>query len=97
VEAILGRQLRAERLLDSKVRLRSQVSEAEVRRHYDAHPELHDRSYEVERPLLREKLSRDRYQSLVAQELEKARRTADVRLVAPWARAPAEIQGGQQR
>lgn len=84
---ILERSLRAARVLDSKVRLRAQVSEAEVRRYYETHrPELPG-SWEELRGALREKLTRERYQSLVEAEIEQLRRTHDVRRIAPFARS----------
>lgn len=83
---VLERSLRASKVLDSKVRLRAQVSEADVRRYYDAHRAELGKSYEEVRAALREKLVRDRYQQLAEAELEQLRRTHDVRRVAPFAR-----------
>jgi hypothetical protein len=70
---VLERSLRASKVLDSKVRLRAQVSEAEVRRYYDAHRAELGKSYEELRGALREKLVRDRYQQLAETELEQLR------------------------
>ena len=83
---VLERSLRASKVLDSKVRLRAQVSEADVRRYYDAHRAELGKSYEEVRAALREKLVRDRYQQLAEAELEQLRRTHDVRRVAPFPR-----------
>jgi hypothetical protein len=83
---VLERSLRAAKVLDSKVRLRAQVPEAEVRRYYDAHKVKLGKSYEDVRAALHEKLVRDRYQQLANAELEQLRRTHDVRRVAPFAR-----------
>lgn len=81
---ILARSLRAERILDSKIRLKAQVSDSEIRRYYDAHQaELSGQSYEEVRPALKEKLMRDRYQELAAAEMQQLRRTANVRIIAP--------------
>jgi hypothetical protein len=82
---VLERTLRASKVLDSKVRLRAQVTEAEVRRYYDAHRAELGKSYEELRAALREKLVRDRYQQLAQAELEQLRRTHDVRRIAPFA------------
>jgi hypothetical protein len=83
---VLERSLRASKVLDSKVRLRAQVPEAEVRRYYEAHRTELGKSYEELRTALREKLVRDRYQQLAEAELEQLRRTHDVRRIAPFAR-----------
>lgn len=83
---VLERSLRASKVLDSKVRLRAQVGEAEVRRYYEAHRGELGKSYEEVRATLREKLVRDRYRELAEGELETLRRTHDVRRVAPFAR-----------
>jgi hypothetical protein len=88
--SVLARSIRADRFLSSKVRLRTQVSEAEVRKYYDDHPQ--GQRYEAIRVALREKLMREKYQQAVADEIAQARRTADVRLVAPFARKPAECK-----
>lgn len=83
---VLERSLRANKVLDSKVRLRAQVSESEVRRYFDEHrDELHG-SWDDLRAPLRDKLVRERYQALVETELEQLRRTHDVRRIAPFAR-----------
>jgi hypothetical protein len=90
VLAILARGLQADRLYEKKVGLRAQVGEADVRRFWDAHPELHDQSYEAQRQALKDRLDRQRFQQLVGDEIAQARRTADIRLIAPWARGDAE-------
>jgi hypothetical protein len=89
VEAVLARDLRAERLLDTKVRLRARVSDSEVRRYYDEHVELHAKKFEDVQPQIRGRLGDEHYRQLVQQELAAARRTAEIRIVAPWARADA--------
>ncbi|MBI3182008.1 MAG: hypothetical protein HYZ28_07670 [Myxococcales bacterium] len=87
----ISRKLRAEKLLDGKLRLKAQVSEVDLRRHYEEHRhELGASSYEELRSALREKLFADRYKRLAAQELERARKAADVRVLAPFARARPE-------
>jgi hypothetical protein len=83
---VLERSLRASKVLDSKVRLRAQVPEAEVRRYYEAHRSELGKSYDEVRGALRDKLVRERYQQLAEAELEQLRRTHDVRRIAPFAR-----------
>src|SRR5262245_34372054 len=84
--ALLARKLRAEKILDSKIRLRARVSEAEVRRYYEQHRSELSGSYEELRSKLREKLVRDRYAALAREELLQIRKGVDVRLIAPFAR-----------
>jgi hypothetical protein len=89
VAAILGRSLRTAKILDGKLRLRAQVSEAEVRRAYDrSAADLSPATYEELREPLRQKLVSERMKQLTAAELVLVRRGADVRLIAPFARAP---------
>lgn len=88
--ALLERGVRAERILDSRIRLRAQVTEVELRRYYDAHRAELDGPYEAVRGVLRERLGRERYQRLAAAELAQLQRGARVRRVAPFARAGAE-------
>ncbi len=90
--AVLARRLRAEKILDSKIRLRARVSEAEVKRYYEEHQSELSGTYEELRSKLREKLVRDRYAALASEELSQIRKGVDVRLVAPFARA----QSGQE-
>lgn len=87
--AVLARKLRAEKILDSKIRLRARVSEADVRRYYEQHRSELSGSYEEMRSKLREKLVRDRYAALAREELVQIRKGVDVRLIAPFARAPS--------
>ncbi|RKG86661.1 hypothetical protein [Corallococcus terminator] len=85
--AVLTRGLRAERILDSRVRLKAQVSEAEVRHHYDEHRDLYPGEFDqAARTAIREQLVRARYGELAAQALAEVRKSAQVRRVAPFAR-----------
>ncbi|WP_426751787.1 hypothetical protein [Myxococcus sp. Y35] len=86
LEQVLARGLRAERILDSRIRLRAQVGETEVRRHYEQHTEEYPEGYEAARATIREKLVRERYGALAAEELAQVRASAQVRRVAPFAR-----------
>ncbi|MBF5041055.1 hypothetical protein FGE12_01520 [Aggregicoccus sp. 17bor-14] len=90
LRALLERSVRAEHILDSRVRLRAQVSEAEVRRSYEAHArELGGAPYASVRAQLRERLVRERYAQLAQEELANVRRSPAVRRVAPFAREAA--------
>lgn len=86
LERVLARGLRAERILDSRVRLRAQVGETEVRRYYEQHAAELPTDYESVRPAIREQLVRERYRLLAAEELSQVRASAQVRRVAPFAR-----------
>jgi hypothetical protein len=88
--AILIRSIRAERLLDSKIQLRAQVADWEVRRYYDSHPDLSQTPFEQLRSSLHDKLMRERYAQLARAELSQMTRAAQVRRVAPFARATQE-------
>jgi hypothetical protein len=85
---VLARSIRAEKVLDSKVRLKARVTEEEVRTYFQAHPDHFPEGYEKARPAIRERLTRARYQDLVRQELTMQRAGSSVRLVAPFAREP---------
>jgi hypothetical protein len=84
--SVLERNVRAERILDSRVRLRSQVSEVELRRYYQAHAAELGGPYEAVRESLRKKLVRERYTELAAAEFAQVRAHARVRRVALFAR-----------
>lgn len=86
--ALLARSLRAERILDSKIRLKAQVTDAEVRRYYDAHQAELAGSYEELRAPLKDKLMRERYQQLARSEMAELRKTARVRIIAQLEVAP---------
>ncbi|AKQ66743.1 hypothetical protein A176_003655 [Myxococcus hansupus] len=86
LEQVLSRGLRAERILDSRIRLRAQVGETEVRRHFEQHADEYAEGYEAARTRIREKLVRERYGALAAEELAQVRASAQVRRVAPFAR-----------
>ncbi|MFZ5468030.1 MAG: hypothetical protein ACOZIN_01225 [Myxococcota bacterium] len=83
---VLARNLRAAKILDAKLKLRAQVSEAEVRRYYDEHAAELGSSYEEVRGPLKDKLVIERLRKLTLAELAAVRRGADVRIIAPFAR-----------
>ncbi|HEY8207684.1 MAG TPA: hypothetical protein VIG99_09400, partial [Myxococcaceae bacterium] len=60
VREVLRRSMRAERVLEGRVRLRAQVSEGDVRRYYDVHQQELNGTYEEIRQALREKLLREK-------------------------------------
>jgi hypothetical protein len=76
---VLGRALRAERALDARVRLRAQVSEADVRRAWEAAGS--PATFEESRAAIREQLVRTRYEAAAKEELAKLRAAAQVRIV----------------
>lgn len=81
--ALMARALRAERILDSKIRLKAQVPDAEVRRYYDVHQHELGGGFDELRGPLKDKLVRERYQALAKAEMEQLRRNAKVRIIAP--------------
>jgi hypothetical protein len=83
VREVLRRALRAERVLDGRVRLRAQVTELDVRRYYDQHQQELNGTYDEVRQALREKLLREKYAALVAAEVQRLQKAANVRMVAP--------------
>ncbi len=93
LSSLLARQLRAQKVLDSKVRLRARASDAEVRRYYEEHRAELGPSFEKVREQIQEKLFREHYQELANGEVRQLRRGADVRLIAPFARALAAREG----
>ncbi|HYO53724.1 hypothetical protein [Archangium sp.] len=84
--AVLERGVRAERILDSRIRLRAQVGEAEVRRYWEEHKATLGGPYESVRETLKEKLFRERYGQLAKDEFKQVRDSARIRRVAPFAR-----------
>ncbi len=93
LSSLLARQLRAQKVLDSRVRLRARASDAEVRRYYEEHRAELGPSFEKVREQIQEKLFREHYQELAKAEVRQLRRGADVRLIAPFARAFAAREG----
>jgi hypothetical protein len=83
---VLTRSVRAERILDSRIRPRAQVGEAELLRYYQQHAGEYPEGYAAVKARLREKLVRERYSALATEELNQARASAQVRRVAPFAR-----------
>jgi hypothetical protein len=86
---VLSRGLRAEKMLDSKLKLRAQISESDVRAYYDQHSGELSGTYAELRQALREKLFREKYTRMAAAEVTQLRQKADIRSVAPFARQAA--------
>ncbi len=86
--AILRRDLRVARFIESKVKLMARVTEAELRRFYDSHGEdFAGQPFTKVREGIRTLLLRERYQDLARSQLEQLRARSDVRLVAAFARS----------
>ena len=92
---VLARKIRAERILDSKFRLRSQVGEEEARQYYDAHAAELGADYDKIHQSLRDRLTAERFARLVAAELRAA--SAQGRHPAGGALRHAGGQGGAMR
>ncbi|MBM4378395.1 MAG: hypothetical protein FJ086_03705 [Deltaproteobacteria bacterium] len=88
--AVISRRIRAERALDGKLRLKAQVSDAEVRRAWEVSPGSRAQPFDAVRAEIRDRLTRERYRALAQSEFARLRRAADVRVVAPadWALEP---------
>jgi len=86
VTITLARFLRAQHVLDGKLRLKSQVSEAEAKRWVEEHPDF----AAVPLPAVRQKLFADRFRTLAKAEVRQARKNAKVRLLGPFAEGPAD-------
>ncbi|MCC6334273.1 MAG: hypothetical protein IT380_09835 [Myxococcales bacterium] len=80
VGRVLERSLRARRALEGKLRLRVQVTAEDVAAAKAVSPELKD----VTDAMVKQRLVNERFQKLVKQELEAARRDVDVRLLGPF-------------
>ena len=94
LSALLGRRIRAAKVLDSRVRLRARASDAEVRRYYEEHRDAYGPAFDRVREQIQEKLFREHYQELVKAELAQLRKSADVRLIAPFARTAVPAGSG---
>lgn len=83
---VLERRVRAERILESRIRPRVQVSEADVRRYYQQHASEYPAGYDAVKVRLQNQLKKQLYDQLAAQDLAELRDAAQVRRVAPFAR-----------
>lgn len=92
--AVVRRNLRVARYVDSKVKLAARVSEDELKRHFRDHAaDFEGRSYPDVRDGIKALLTRERYQTLAAKQFGELRSRADVRLLAPFARPTARLAG----
>jgi hypothetical protein len=83
---VLERRVRAERILDSRLRPRVQVSEQEVQRYYQQHASEYPEGYAAVKVRLQNQLKKERYDQLAAKDLAELREAAQVRRVASFAR-----------
>lgn len=83
---VLERRVRAERILESRIRPRVQVSETDVRRYYQQHASEYPAGYDAVKVRLQNQLKKELYDQLAAQDLAELRDAAQVRRVAPFAR-----------
>lgn len=90
VTLTLTRFLRAQHVLDGKLRLKSQVSEAEAKRYVEEHAEFAT----VPLAAVRQKLFADRFRALAKAEVKTARKNARVRLLGPFAGESRPLDGG---
>ncbi len=81
VRAVVSRAVRAERVLQSRVRIVTDVSAADVDRFRKTHPELRGAGTE----LVKQRLQADRYRAAAVEELKRVRQHADVRFLGPFA------------
>ncbi|MBL9037983.1 MAG: hypothetical protein JNG84_05650 [Archangium sp.] len=86
VADVIRRSMRASKVLDGRLRLKAQVTEAEARRHQAEHPKL--RTATVSQ--VRELLFTQRFRALIAQYVKQARKAADVRFLGPFAPGAAK-------
>jgi hypothetical protein len=92
--AILRRDLRVARLLESKVKLAARTTEEEIRQFYKDHAaDFSDQPYAQVREGIRSHLTRERYRELTRQLIADLRARAEVRLLAPFARADKPPHG----
>lgn len=92
--AILRRDLRVARLLESKVKLAARTTEDEMRQFYKDHAaDFAGQPYAQVREAIRSHLTRERYRELTRQLIADLRARAEVRLLAPFAGAGEPPEG----
>ena len=87
LQSVLARTLRTQRVLDGKLRLKAQISEAEARRFQSERADLKGLAL----PVVRQRLFSERFNVLTATELAAVRRASAVRLLGPFA---GDVDGG---
>jgi hypothetical protein len=81
LRAVLEQSLRAAKAIDARIRLRAEVSEAEVRRYFTEHAREYPGTYEDHRAALKAKLFNERYRKMAARVTRELREAADVRII----------------
>lgn len=90
VAALLQRDLRVERYIDSRVQLRARITDDDVRDRHASRPAAYDGlSPQEARERIRGELVRERYPALVEQLLADLRAKAHIRLAPVFARPPS--------
>lgn len=84
VTLTLARFLRAQHVLDGKLRLKAQVTEGDAKRWALEHPDFAT----VPLPAVRQKLFADKFRALAKAEVRQARKNARVRLLGPFGEGP---------
>lgn len=88
--AVLQRDLRVQRFLESKVKLAARPTEEDVQRFFAVHAgELGGQPYDKVREGIRAQLVRERSRTMTKKQLDDLRAKAEVRIVAPFGRRPA--------
>jgi hypothetical protein len=83
---VLKRHVRFDRIIESRVRLRAQPSETDLKRYFEQHASDYPEGFDAVKSRLRDTLFQERYKALAAEELAQVRASAQVRRVAPFSR-----------
>jgi hypothetical protein len=84
---VLGRQVRAGRILDSRIRPRLEVvSDTDAQRYYQQHASEFPEGFPAVKLLIQNKLKKEQYDRLAVEDVNQLRASAQVRRVAPFAR-----------
>lgn len=83
---VLKRNVRVGRIIDSRVRLRAQPSEEDLKRYFEQNARDYPEGFEASKGRLRDKLRQEREKALAEEELAQVRAAAQVRRVAPFSR-----------
>lgn len=86
---VVSRHLRVSRYLEGRFRLAARPRESDVEMYVAAHPDLSKRPYDQVAPEVRDRLARERFQTLTQAFTADVRRRARVRLL-------RQFQSGQQ-
>jgi hypothetical protein len=83
---VLKRNVRVRRIIESRVRLRAQPSEDDLKRYFEQRASDYPEGFEAAKGRLRDKLRQEREKALAEDELAQVRASAQVRRVAPFSR-----------